>query len=259
MTSIAVFDSGLGGLTVLSRLQRDYPSADFIYLGDSARTPYGTKTAETVTSYTRDCISFLEQFKPDCIVAACNTASALALPALREDCPVPLVGTIVPAAQECLRESDSKRIGVIATPSTVKSGAYTEVLHRLRSDVSVTSVPCPLFVPLVEEGIFSGDIVDLAIDRYLSELRTQGVDTLLLGCTHYPLLKVSLQKYFGDSVSIIECSDGVSRTLKELLPSTQAEKPVSGTRYFVTDALSPFSSIASVFLKTDVEVEVVEL
>ncbi len=212
---IGLFDSGLGGLTVLREVRSLVPCSYYLYLGDTARVPYGTKSPETVIRYAEECARFLLSHETDHIIAACNTASSVALDHLRTRISVPVTGTIDATARAALRAAKGRRIGVIGTQGTIKSGAFEKALTSSDSACEVFSIACPLFVPLVEEGFFDGELVDRAIAYYLTPLREKRIDTLILGCTHYPMLEQSLGNFFGPDVALVSSSDAVARELRE--------------------------------------------
>lgn len=195
--AIGIFDSGVGGLTVLRELTRALPQEDTIYFGDTARVPYGTKSPDTVIRYSQEIASFLMTRDIKLLVVACNTASAVALPALRRQLPIPVVGVIEPGARRAVEVTKSGVVGVIGTAGTIRSSAYSRAIKRLNPNISVLAKPCPLFVPLAEEGWTDNEIARLTAHQYLDELREAGVDSLVLGCTHYPLLKRSSPRPWG--------------------------------------------------------------
>jgi glutamate racemase len=205
---IGVFDSGIGGLTVVAALRRRLPRESILYLGDTARLPYGSKSAETVLQYTRNNLAFLLGRGVKAVVVACNTASALALPRLGPP-PVPTWGVVLPGARRAAAVSRG-RVGVIATASTVRSDAYRRALLAERADLEVRSLACPLFVPLVEEGWHEDPIAEQVARRYLAPLLASGVDTLVLGCTHYPLLAKVLARVAGDGVNLVDSAESVA-------------------------------------------------
>lgn len=210
MSAIGVFDSGVGGLTVAAALERRLPEESILYLGDTARLPYGTKSGATVTRYTQRNVGFLLERDVKAVVVACNTASALALPNLHPDeWGIPVFGVIEPGAEKAA-ETSGGTVGIIATESTVLSGAYAEAIQRHRPDLEVRSVACPLFVSLVEEGWQDDPITAQVAKRYLEPLREAGIDTLVLGCTHYPLLRPVLQETMGPSVTLVDSAEAVA-------------------------------------------------
>ena len=214
---IGVFDSGVGGLSVVKEVVRQLPHEDIIYFGDTAHLPYGPKTSQTIKRLVRDNVRFLLKKKVKAIILACHTASAFTLEEIREDNPIPIIGVIGPGAEEALRVTKNKRIGVIGTYGTIRSGAYAKELKRLEPEASVIEKPCPLFVPLVEEGWIEKEVTHLVVKEYLEPLRDDGIDTLILGCTHYPLLTDLLAKVTGPGISLISSAEETAREVKEIL------------------------------------------
>ena len=216
---IAVFDSGIGGLTVVSALRRELPWEDIVYLGDTARVPYGGKSRTTIERYSEEIASMLVAEGAKMVVVACNTASALALSRLRNVLPVPVEGVIGPGVEAALAATRSGHVAVIGTKATVGSGAYTGALQAARSDIRVTSMACPLLVPLVEEGLFDDPVTDAVLERYLAEIRAGDADALVLGCTHYPLLSRAIARVAGPGISLVDsaanCARVVARHLDE--------------------------------------------
>jgi glutamate racemase len=215
---IGVFDSGIGGLTVVSALRRLLPNERIHYLGDTARVPYGGKSAATVERYSLELTDMLLAEDCKAIVVACNTASALALTTLCENTRVPVVGVIRPGAEAAVAASRNKHVGVIGTRATIRSGAYERAIRALDPEVKVSAKACPLFVPLIEEGWLDGEITDRVIRQYLEPLVEGEIDTLVLGCTHYPLLRKALETFLGDAVRLVDsaenCAGAVSRLLE---------------------------------------------
>jgi len=253
VSKIGVFDSGLGGLSVLRTLQRELPTCSFVYLGDTARTPYGSKRPSTVVRYSQECASFLGKHDIDLLVVACNTASSVALDEISQAVACPVIGTIKPAVRTCLAmrvshsELAERPIGIIGTRATIQSASYQEEIRRAAPSAALIASACPLFVPLVEEGMTSGPIVEQAIEHYLAPFRNEGVSSLILACTHYPLLMGPIREFMGPRVEIVECADAIAREIKETY-----EQPENGTgesHFFVTDEVSRFNSLASFFLK----------
>jgi len=225
---IGIFDSGVGGLTVLKAIRKHYPRVDIVYLGDTARVPYGTKSKDTVIRYSLECAEFLKEKGIQLLVVACNTASSYALEVLRSKFDFPVFGVIEPGVQEAIKKTKNKKVGVIGTPATIKSEAYQKLLKRFGNEVVAKA--CPLFVPLVEEGILEGEIARKVVEYYLSELKDSGIDTLILGCTHYPLLKPVIKEFLG-GVEVIDSSEAVSRSLKDFIKDEGEGK----TELFFTD------------------------
>ena len=244
---IGIFDSGVGGLTVQRALLEALPGADTLYLGDTARVPYGTKSAETVTQYSLRNGRFLLGQGIDLLVVACNTASAVALPALRAALPVPVFGVVEPGARAAAAASRGGRVGVIGTPGTVASGAYQAALRAARPGLEVSSLACPLFVPLAEEGWTdpADEVVRGVVRRYLAPLRAEGIDTLVLGCTHYPLLTAAIAAELPGVVLV----DSAASLAAEVAGRVGAPAGREGThRFFVTDAPARFLAVAGRFL-----------
>ena len=253
---IGVFDSGIGGLTVVRALTRCLPGEDILYFGDAARVPYGTKSPGTVVRFTRECVNFLVRRGVKLLVVACNTASAVALPVLAPALAIPLVGVIGPGVAAALRVSVRKRIGVIGTAATVASGAYRQRLQEAGDGWQIFEAACPLFVPLAEEGWVSGDLPLLAARRYLAPLMEQGIDTLILGCTHYPLLREVIAETLGAGVSLIDSGDETAReTAGQLASLGMANPRPDGGRctVFVSDRPRRFEEIGTAFLGKPLE------
>lgn len=204
---LGVFDSGIGGLTVAAELRRRLPAEDIIYLGDTARVPYGTKSDRAITQYALECVLFLLNRGVKLVVVACNTVSSVALPRLREVLQVPMVGVVDPGVAAALKVSPTRRIGVIGTPSTVSSRSYQECLRRAAPGVQVWARACPLLVPLAEEGRLDGPVVEAVIREYLAPLRSRRIDTLILGCTHYPLFKPAFARVLGARVRLVDSAE----------------------------------------------------
>lgn len=258
---IAVFDSGLGGMSVVRELRRLLPGEDVVYFGDTARVPYGIKSRRTVAKFALEDARFLLQFDPKLIVAACNTASALAMDELDEKLPVPVVGVVKPGARAAVRLAEGAPVAVIGTEATISSGAYTAAIRSLAAQIEVVPQACPLFVPLVEEGRGSDDpIVKLAADTYLSPLREAGVGVVVLACTHYPLLREAIADYFGPGVQVVESGCETALAVREVLQradNLSADEPAGTLKCHVSDNPTRFRRIGSRFL--DHEIEQVEL
>lgn len=228
MKKIGVFDSGVGGLTVLKSLATHFPKYDFIYVGDTARLPYGTKSPETIRKYSEQIMNYLLSFSVDAIVIACNTASSQVSESFWKSTPV--FNVIQPGAMTALQISQQKKIGVLGTRALINSNAYFKSLKSIDSTVQITSVACPLFVPLAEEGWSDDPITNLIAYRYLEPLRAAQVDTAILGCTHYPLLKNSIQKALGAKVQLIDSGEAISKQIENYFshlnqnPETQHEQ-----------------------------------
>jgi glutamate racemase len=249
--AIGIFDSGVGGLTVLKALMAALPRENTIYLGDTARVPYGIRSPETVTRYSFENTRFLLAQEIKMLVVACNTASAISLGAVKKEFPLPVIGVLGPGARAAAAATRSRRVGVIGTEATIASGAYELAIRALAPDIEVFSRACPLFVPLVEEGWFDNEVAELAARRYLEPFRTSGIDTLVLGCTHYPLLKGLIGRVMGAGIMLIDSATETAREVAGVLDKLHWERPDRGDvvrRYFVTDAPARFEQIGKLFL-----------
>lgn len=249
--AVGIFDSGVGGLTVLREIIGVLPQEDTIYFGDTARVPYGSKSPETVTRYAREITAFLVRRDIKLLVVACNTASAVALPTLKRLFPIPVVGVIEPGARRAVEVTRSGRIGVIGTAGTIRSSAYTRAIKRLDPTAEVLTRACPLFVPLAEEGWVDNQVARLTAQTYLQELKTAGIDTLVLGCTHYPLLKPLIAEIMGSDVTLVDSAAETARTVAGILAGKQHLRPATETgnhHYYVSDVPAGFIRVGSRFL-----------
>lgn len=249
---VGIFDSGIGGLTVLKEMKREIPGEEIVYFGDTAHLPYGTKSKETITRFSMDNVTFLKNFDVKMVIVACNTASSLSLEALKDSFSMPIIGVIEPGAKEALQRTKNGRIGVIGTKATIGSGSYESCLKRLDRSVRVYSQACPLFVPLVEEGWLDGDIVASITEVYLENLKSFDIDTLILGCTHYPLLSEMIQKTIGRHVRLVNSAEETAKEAKlllERLGMVGGKKQKDGiTRFFVSDEPEQFRTLGERFL-----------
>jgi len=247
VSRIGIFDSGVGGLTVHRAILETVPGLDTVYLGDTARVPYGTKSASVVTQYSLRNARFLIQQEIELLVVACNTASAVALPALRRELPIPVLGVVEPGALVAARVSVTGRIGVIGTQGTIASGAYQAAIRAARPDAVVTAQPCALFVPLAEEGWTDpeDEVVRGIVARYLQPLAGAGIDTLVLGCTHYPLLKAAIAAQLP-GVTLVDSADTIAAEVRQRFPPSGAQ--VGSHRFYLTDLPERFLGVASRFL-----------
>ncbi|MBI5643186.1 MAG: glutamate racemase [Deltaproteobacteria bacterium] len=247
---IGVFDSGIGGLTVLREITRLLPEENTIYLGDTARVPYGSKSKETVERYSFEVSSFLLKHGIKMLVAACNTASAFAVPRLNAELKIPVIGVIEPGARAAVEATRDNRIGVIGTEGTIKSSAYTVAIKRLNPAISTFVKACPLFVPLVEEGWSNDEVTELVAQRYLQEMKDSSVDTLVLGCTHYPLLKDIISRVMGGGVRLIDSAEATASEVKRILAASgmlNSRNEKVNHRFFVTDSPERFLSVGRRF------------
>ena len=255
-TPIGVFDSGVGGLTVARELFKIVPSEDVVYFGDVGRYPYGIRSKEIITKFTIQDIQFLLEQDVKFIICACNTASSVALDDISKNYTVPMIGVIRPGAEAAVKVTKNGRIGVIGTHATVNSNAYARVIHDIDPDIKVFSLACPLFVPLAEEGYIDKEATYLIARDYLKTMHGVEVDTLILGCTHYPLLKHVIGDVMGDSVTLIDSGEETAKaafkmlTERELLCSatTQIPGPEGEHNFYVSDVPEKFSQVATRFL-----------
>jgi glutamate racemase len=249
--AIGVFDSGVGGLTVFKELERLFPDELLIYLGDTARVPYGIRSPETVTRYSLEAATFLRTQQIKLLVVACNSASSVALDALADLNQIPIVGVILPGAGRAVEITTAGKIGVIGTRATIGSSAYPRAIHSLLPDAEVVSLACPLFVPLAEEGWVDDAIAHQVAERYLAPLKQAQVDTLVLGCTHYPLLRDVISQVMGPDVRLVDSAQSVAAEVRQLLQGGLAAQEGSrpgAHRFFVTDAPDSFQGVAERFL-----------
>ncbi len=253
---IGVFDSGIGGLTVVHEVMKLLPRESLIYLGDTARVPYGTKSSRTVVRYSLSNAEFLYPRGIKALVVACNTASAHAIPALREAYDIPVLGVIEPGAKKAAAATRTGRIGVIGTPSTIQSEAYTKALNAIDPKIEVYSSACRLFVPLADEGLNESDIARLAAKRYLEPMKAHGIDVLILGCTHYPLLKPLIREVMGDDVKLVDSAEETAKEIKGVLVESGLENHGAGApkrEYYLTDVSDTFVEVAGRFLGSPIE------
>lgn len=251
---IGVFDSGVGGLTVAREIMRELPDESIVYFGDTARVPYGSKSRETVTTFSKQIIRFLKTKDVKAIVIACNTASAFALHEVAKDADIPIIGVIEPGAKTANDVTENGRVGIIATEGTVRSGTYEKVLKKINPNLKVFLKACPLFVPLVEEGWRYDSVTYEVADRYLNDIMTYDIDTLVLGCTHYPLIRRTIQKVVGDGVTLVNPAYETAKELGRVLDENnlRAEGAVPVYRFFVSDSVKKFSNFADSILPCDV-------
>lgn len=253
---VGVFDSGIGGLTVVHEIIRQLPHESIVYFGDTARVPYGPKSPDTVCRYSREIAAFLGSQSVKAIVIACNTATAHALPALREEHSIPVIGVVEPGARAALKASRGGHIGVIGTAGTVRSGAYERAIRELDPDVRVTARECPLLVPLVEEGWIDHPATELIAKEYLEPLIRQGVDAVVLGCTHYPLLKGMLARALGGSVALIDSAAETASELAAVLGREGIRAPAGAEaeyRFVASDDPLQFLQLGQRFLGNAIE------
>ena len=250
---IGVFDSGLGGLTTVLELKRIMPSENIIYFGDTSRVPYGTRSRETIQKYTNQDIQFLLSHHVKMVIVACNTASTVVTKEMIDSLDVPCVQVLTPAVNSAVAKTKTKKIGIIGTPATIRSGAYESALLKLDSSLQITTVACPLFVPLVENGYTSRDnkVTTLVAEEYLASLKLANVDTLILGCTHYPIIKDLIGDIMGSDVTLIDSGLEVAAVAQTMLSQKgllNYTKKVGDCHYFVSDSATDFTASAGLIL-----------
>lgn len=253
--AIGVFDSGLGGLTCLKELNKLIPNENVIYFGDTARLPYGTRSRETILEYAHQDIAFVKSKNVKMIIAACGTVSSVLGSGKTADGDVPFTGVLLPAAQAACGMTRNGKVGVIGTEATIKSGSYGKAIRGIRPDVSVIGAACPLFVPLVENGFTTRDnkVAQLVAEQYLAPIKKEGVDTLILGCTHYPILRDVISDYMGDSVTLISSGEEAAKYAYNMLMSREmlSDREENGTNtYYTSDSIELFEDNARAFLSS---------
>ncbi|MBI2339183.1 MAG: glutamate racemase [Deltaproteobacteria bacterium] len=253
--AIGIFDSGIGGLTVLKEIRNQLPSEDIVYLGDTARVPFGTKSPETVLKFTIQNSLFLLEQGVKALVIACNTASAYSLESLQKFFSVPVIGVIEPGASSAVSKTKNRQIGVIGTEGTIRSQAYPRAIAKLDAAVKTKAKACPLLVSLAEEGWLEGEVPEKVLGTYLAEFRGNGIDTLILGCTHYPLFKPVISKVLGSEIQIVDSAVETARQLNETLHDLhlkQTENRRGQTKIFCTDAPERVARVGRYFLGDEI-------
>ena len=255
---VGVFDSGVGGLTVAREIMRHLPNENIVYFGDTARVPYGSKSKDNIIRYSRQIIHFLKTKGVKAIVIACNTASALALDVVREESDIPIIGVVEPGARAALDVTVSKKIGVIGTEATIRSSMYEKIIQGIDPEAVVIGKACPLFVPLVEEGFAKHQVTKEIIDFYLSSFLEMDIDSLILGCTHYPLLRSRIREYVGGKMTLVNPAYETAMDLKKLLEergmeNTGEEQAHASYSFYVSDAADKFKQFANSILPYDIE------
>ena len=252
---IGVFDSGVGGLTVAREIMRQIPNESICYFGDTARVPYGSKSKETVTRFSRQIVRFLKTHQVKTIVVACNTASAYALDELEKETDIPIIGVVKPGAKVAAEVTKNGKIGVIATEATIGRQIYTQYIREINSSATIYGKACPLFVPLVEEGLWQDPVTDEIARRYLTELIDSGIDTLIMGCTHYPLIRSTIGRIIGTDVTLVNPAYETALELKNMLKDRgllNEEPPKLGSnqyQFYVSDAAEKFKQFANSIIK----------
>lgn len=259
---IGVFDSGVGGLTVVKQIMKVMPHENIVYFGDTARVPYGTKSKEAVTKYSKQNVRFLLSKDVKAIIVACNTASANSLDELRATFDVPIFGVVVPGVEEALRSTKNKKIGVIGTPGTVRSGAYEKMICAEDGEMQVFTKACPLFVPLAEEGWTDNEVARQAAKNYLTELVETGIDSLVLGCTHYPLLKRCIGTTVGDDIKLVDPAKAAAKRVKNFLAEKDLlnENETDGEKqFYLSDSTDTFKFVCQKALKHGFQPEIIDI
>lgn len=248
---IGIFDSGVGGLTVFKEIRALLPNEDLIYFGDTARVPYGSKSVEVIQRFSSEIAGFLERLNVKMIVIACNTASALALNKLKTETALPVIGVIDPGVRAAVKAAGNGIVGVIGTKATINSGTYQERVTRLRNNTRIVAKSCPLLVPIVEENLLDSDMARLALQMYLSEFKNMQISSLILACTHYPLLKPLINEFFAGKTVLIDSAYETAKEVKEILQArricSEASRP-GREQFFVSDSTDAFAAIAEGFL-----------
>lgn len=255
---IGVFDSGVGGLTVAREIMRHLPNENIVYFGDTARVPYGSKSKDNIIRYSRQIINFLKTKNVKAIVIACNTASALALDVVREEFDIPIIGVVEPGARAALEATKSKKIGVIGTEATIRSAMYEKIIKGFDGDATVVGKACPLFVPLVEEGFAKHKVTEEIIDYYLASFMNTDIDSLILGCTHYPLLRSRIKEYVGEQITLVNPAYETAMDLRQVLKdydmeNTEMSDEHAAYSFYVSDAADKFKQFANSILPYDIE------
>lgn len=256
--AIGIFDSGLGGLTCVKKVMEIMPGENIIYFGDTGRVPYGTRSPQTIVKYVRQDIAFLESFDIKFIIIACGTASSAALPLIEDEVNTRILGVLDPACRAAVKASKNGKIGVIGTQGTINSGKYLQKIKEINPLVQVFSRACPMFVPLVENGYTKGNIARQIAEEYLNPIKEEGVDTLILGCTHYPLLAEEIQKIMGDNVTLINAGAETALEAKGYLEKADmlCDRSVGDVKYYVSDSVDGFADLGGVFLEKKIQGDV---
>lgn len=252
--AIGIFDSGLGGLTCVKKVAEIMPGENIIYFGDTGRVPYGTRSRDTIVKYVRQDINFLKSFDIKFIIIACGTASSAALPDIRSEVGTDIIGVLEPACSAAVSATKNGKIGVIGTAGTISSGKYLQTINGINPNIAVFSKACPMFVPLVENGYSSGEVAHIIAEDYLAPIKAEGVDTLIMGCTHYPLLRNEIQKIMGDGVTLIDAGAQAAIAAKKLLTEQDklCDRAIGTAQYYVSDTPDGFAELGSIFLDNNI-------
>ena len=257
--SIGVFDSGLGGLTAVKQIMTELPNENIVYFGDTGRVPYGTRSKETIIKYSKNDVNFLLEKDVKMIVIACGTVSSTALDVLKKEYNVPIIGVVGATSMAAMKATKNGKIGIIGTPGTIKSGSYEKFIKAQSPELETFSAACPLFVPLVENGHFETEVAKLVIKEYLEDIRAKGVDTLILGCTHYPLLSNAIGEFMGDGVTLINAGSEVAKALKTELSGLnllKEDEKIGEYSYYVSDNVDGFENLGGLFLEREINGQV---
>ena len=254
---VGVFDSGVGGLTVAREISRQLPKENIVYFGDTARVPYGSKSQNTIIRFSEQIIRFLKTKQVKAIVIACNTASALALDAVRDEFDIPIMGVVIPGARAAVEATKNRKVGVVGTDATVQSGMYTKVIREMAPDITVIEKACPLFVPLVEEGFKEHVVTQEIIEYYLESMKHTDIDAMILGYTHYPLIRSKIREYMGDRIQIVNPAYETAMDLKKMLEergmaNDGTTEQHSRYSFYVSDAAEKFRRFANTVMPFDV-------
>lgn len=254
---IGVFDSGVGGLTVVREMVRHLPKENIVYFGDTARVPYGSKSQRTIIRFSEQIIRFLKTKQVKAIVIACNTASALALEAVKSEFDVPILGVVIPGARAAVETTQNKKVGVVGTDATVQSGMYTKIIKSMNPEIEVIEKACPLFVPLVEEGFKEHAVTQEIIEYYLESMKKTDIDAMILGCTHYPLLRSKIRAYMGEKIEIVNPAYETAMDLQKILKERGMENnggsaDCSRYEFYVSDTAEKFRQFANTVMPFDV-------
>lgn len=251
--AIGIFDSGVGGLTVFKEIRKQFPSEDIIYFGDTARVPYGPKSPNTVLEYSIQNARFLIQNNVKVIVIACNTSTSVALEVLRKLFEIPVIGVIEPGSKKAVDVSHNNRIGVIGTEGTIKSEAYRKTISQLNEKAIIFEKSCPLFVSLAEEGWENHEVASIITKEYLAEIVKKDIDTLVLGCTHYPILKNTIKKFVGKEIALVDSAIEISKSLKNIIIEEENKNKIGKNYFYVSDNVEKFRELASRILEEKID------
>ena len=255
---IGIFDSGLGGLTCVKRVMELLPGEDIIYFGDTGRVPYGSRSAETIVKYVRQNIRFLKTFDIKFIIIACGTASSAALPLIRDEFDIDIAGVLEPTCKKAVELTKCGKIGVLGTAGTIKSGKYLQTLREQNPQLEIHSKACPMFVPLVENGYLDSPATRIIAEEYLLPLKEKGIDTLILGCTHYPLLKPLIQDVMGSRVNLVDAGGETALFVQKYLEENDllSNREQGKAKYYVSDVADGFANLAGMFLEKEIDGDV---